>query len=109
MGLGKVGGRRGCIIKINFMYVWKSQRIKARNLDACGGAGCSNPEYRSQAPSGSWQSQAPEVLCEQMSTLANHIILSSLHCAAQDMAGKLFVSLRNTERFLLLCFFSVAR
>lgn len=29
-----------------------------------------------------------------------------LHCAAQDTAGKLFVSLRNTERVLLLCFFN---
>lgn len=51
------------------MCVWKSQRIKVSNLDAHGGAGCSNPEYRSQAPSGCWQSQAPKVLCERRARL----------------------------------------
>lgn len=51
------------------MYVWKSQRIEVSNLDARGGAGCSNPEYRSQAPSGSWQSQAAEVFCEHCARL----------------------------------------
>lgn len=55
--------------QVSFMHVWKSQRIKVSSLDACGGAGCSNPEYRSQAPSGSWQSQAPKVLCEHCARL----------------------------------------
>lgn len=71
MGLGKVVGKRGCIIKIYFMCVWKSQRIKINSLDARvePGAVILCLGYYSQAPSGSWQSQDTKVFCEHFACL----------------------------------------